>query len=59
MICSEGNLAWQAGIKCDHETEMLILSDNVFENVKYFKKVFKYKHFFIPKYQIQILRKSI
>ena len=35
-----------AGITCDHETEMLILTMylniyfKVFENVKYFKKVF-------------------
>ena len=36
-----------AGITCDHETEMLILTMylKVFENVKYFKKVFKYKYF--------------
>ena len=36
-----------AGITCDHETEMLILTVylKVFENFKYFKKVFKYKYF--------------
>ena len=40
-----------AGITCDLETEMLILTMclkkylKVFEKVKYFKKVFKYKYF--------------
>ena len=39
-----------AGITCDHETEMLMLAMylkkylKVFLNVKYFKKVFKYKY---------------
>ena len=36
-----------ASIICDHETEMLILTmylKKVFENVKYFKKEFKYKY---------------
>ena len=39
-----------AGITCDHETVMLILIMylkkylKVFENVKYLKKVFKYKY---------------
>ena len=36
-----------AGITCNLETEMLILTMylKVFEKVKYFRKVFKYKSF--------------
>ena len=39
-----------AGITCDHETEMLVLTIylkmylKLFGNVKYFRKVFKYKY---------------
>ena len=51
-----------AGITCDHETEMFILTMylkqylKVFENVKYFTKVFKYKYvsFLNVKYKTQL-----
>ena len=53
-----------AGIRCVHETEILILTmylKTVFENVKYFKKVFKYKYFpFLKvKYKYNYFEKSI
>ena len=49
-----------AGIICDYETEMLILTMylkkylKVFENVKYFKYLNKKQILFIPKRQIQL-----
>ena len=50
-----------AGIMCDLETEMLVLTMylkkylKLFEKVKYFRKIFKYKYFektiYKPKYK--------
>ena len=46
-----------AGFTCDYETQMLILTKylkTVFENVKYFRKVFTKQILLIPECQIQL-----
>ena len=50
-----------AGITCDHEIEMLILTTylKVFENVKYFKRVFKYKYKYFSFLNVKYFEKSI